>query len=312
MKTFLLPATLLLGLGVASAAPRITPQSIIVNPVQPDLSVNVWVDRDESGRGTPDYFVGDRIRVSTSVNEDAYVYLFNVNPDGSVDQILPNRYASGGNFVKANTVKVFPGANDRFTFDIAGPYGVNKVLALASKTPLDLNQISSFKSGEAFATVNVKGQENFAQALSIVVNPVPQDSWISAVAYYNVAGGYAAQPAPVQPVRPAPAPAPVVVTPPAPRPGAIISIDINIRPFSGAQEVRSYSEDDGWRTEFRANSDLNGVYAYYEDQLVRQGYRLLDRKARGNQIEGRYTKGRAEAKLKVKQTGPRFQVSVKR
>lgn len=101
MKNLLIATSLLLGLSVAAAQARITPQSIIVNPAPADLKVQVWVDRDQSGNGTPNYAVGDRIRIYTSVTDDAYVYLFNVNPDGSVDQILPNRYASGANFVKS-------------------------------------------------------------------------------------------------------------------------------------------------------------------------------------------------------------------
>ncbi|AFZ68195.1 DUF4384 domain-containing protein [Deinococcus peraridilitoris] len=302
MKNLLIATSLLLGLSVAAAQARITPQSIIVNPAPADLKVQVWVDRDQSGNGTPNYAVGDRIRIYTSVTDDAYVYLFNVNPDGSVDQILPNRYASGANFVKANTVKVFPATQDRFTFDIAAPYGVNKVLALASKTQLNLNQISSFQNNEAFATVNVRGQENFAQALSIVVNPVPRNSWITDVAYYNVAGAgsYGNQPTTV------------VVSQPAPRTGAIINIDITIRPFTGAQNVQTYNENAGWRSEFSSNARLDGVYAYYEGELKAQGYRLAERKTRGNQIEGRYARGTEETKLKVKQTGSRFEVSVER
>lgn len=37
----------------ALAAPKLSAQSIIVNPVPTDLSVKVWVDRDTSGDRTP-------------------------------------------------------------------------------------------------------------------------------------------------------------------------------------------------------------------------------------------------------------------
>ncbi|ADV66377.1 DUF4384 domain-containing protein [Deinococcus maricopensis] len=173
---------------IAAAAPQISAQSIIVNPApSTDVSVKVWVDRDTSGTRVPNYRIGDRIRIYTSTDRDAYVYLFNVNPDGSIDQILPNHLQSGGNFVKANTVKAFPSARDQFVFNVAGPYGTNKVLALASTRPLNLQDISSFQGGQSFAQVKQDNQQEFAQALSIVVNPVPQNSWITDVAYYNVA-----------------------------------------------------------------------------------------------------------------------------
>ncbi|GGL08820.1 DUF4384 domain-containing protein [Deinococcus radiotolerans] len=175
-------------LSTAGAQAKISAQSIIVNPTQPDLNVSVRVNKDTSGNQNPAYRVGEVISVSATTNQDAYVYLFNVNPDGSVDQILPNRL-SGENFVKANTTTTFPAAGANFTYSVAGPIGQNKVLALASLTPLNLSQISEFKTTQdQFATVKTQGgQTGLAQALSIVVNPLPQNSWVSDTAFYTVA-----------------------------------------------------------------------------------------------------------------------------
>ncbi|WP_027460658.1 DUF4384 domain-containing protein [Deinococcus murrayi] len=172
----------------AFAQPRLSAQSIIVNPTQPDLSVSVRVDKDATGTANPVYRIGENIRISTTVNRDAYVYLFNVDATGEVTQILPNRFESGANFVKANTTKVFPAPGDAFTFTVDGPVGLNKVLALASLTPLNLDQLSTFKSQQdQFATVNARGQDQLAQALSIVVTPLPQTSWVSDTAFFTVA-----------------------------------------------------------------------------------------------------------------------------
>ncbi|MXV20716.1 DUF4384 domain-containing protein [Deinococcus xianganensis] len=186
--------TALLALGTAAAIStagaqaKISAQSIIVNPTQPDLSVSVRINKDTTGNQNPAYRIDEPISVSTTVNRDAYVYLFNVNPDGSVDQILPNRL-SGENFVKANTTATFPAAGANFTYTVGGPIGQNKVLALASLTPLNLSQISEFKTAQdQFATVKTQGgQTGLAQALSIVVNPLPQNSWVSDTAFYTVA-----------------------------------------------------------------------------------------------------------------------------
>ncbi|MEW6422232.1 MAG: DUF4384 domain-containing protein [Deinococcota bacterium] len=180
----MIPAAMLLG--TAAAAPKISAQSIIVNPTQPDLSVSVRVDKDPSGNGNPIYRVGENISISTTVNRDAYVYLFNVDATGEVTQILPNRL-SDSNFVKANTTVTFPSPGDNFTFTVGSDTGLNKVLALASLTPLNLDQLSSFKSSQdQFATVKAKGQQQLAQALSIVVNPIPQNSWVSDTAFFTV------------------------------------------------------------------------------------------------------------------------------
>ncbi|MBB6017280.1 DUF4384 domain-containing protein [Deinococcus sp. D7000] len=184
-------------LGVAApafAAPKIGAQSIIVNPVPTTLSARVWVDRDRSGTQNPSYRIGEHITLYTSVNENAYVYLFNVNPDGSTDQILPNRI-SASNYVRAGQTRAFPASGDQFTFDVAGPYGLNRVLVIASRHPLSLSQLSSYQNGESFATVKPKTSQGLAQALSIVVDPVPspgvqpvpQTDWVSDTAYYTVA-----------------------------------------------------------------------------------------------------------------------------
>ncbi|MGI8747244.1 MAG: DUF4384 domain-containing protein, partial [Deinococcus sp.] len=93
MKRLLLPLTLVLAAGSATAAPKISAQSIIVNPVTSDVQVKVWTDRDATGKATPDYTIGDKVRVYTTVDQDAYVYLFSVASDGTIEQILPNSYA---------------------------------------------------------------------------------------------------------------------------------------------------------------------------------------------------------------------------
>jgi len=67
------PMTIGLFLAGALAAPQLSPQGIIVNPVPTDLQVRVWVDKDPSKTGNPVYQIGERIQVSVQVNQDAYV-----------------------------------------------------------------------------------------------------------------------------------------------------------------------------------------------------------------------------------------------
>ncbi len=285
-KTLLSAAALGLSLGLlsapAQAAPKISAQSIIVNPVPAAVSVQVWTDRDTSGTQTPNYVPGDKIRLYTRVSRDAYVYLFNVDPNGQVDMILPNRYAGGANFVKANTVKAFPAAGDPFTFDIAAPYGLNKVLALASLTPLNTSSIAGFTSSQSnFAVSNVQGQQQLAQALSIVVNPVqspiPQNSWITDVAFYNVAYGSSSS-APVYDNSP-------VVTLPA------------------------WQNQPQWRSQFQSQQTAAQVYISYANELQSRGYRLVNRDERGNTINARF-QGNDEAQLIITVRGGKFDVQI--
>ncbi|WP_456830049.1 DUF4384 domain-containing protein [Deinococcus sp. UYEF24] len=278
-KLFLaaLPALLL---GTVSAAPKVSAQSIIVNPVVSSLKLRVWTDRDPSGQNTPTYASGDKIQVFVAPTQDAYVYLFNVQTDGQITQILPNRF-SRAELIKANTVKAFPGPGDKFTYNIAGPSGVNKVLALASSTPLNLSQLSSFKNTQdTFATVTVRGQEGLAQALSIVVTPVKDNAWVTDTAQYAVAARPVAQPAPV--------------TSPVPRP--------------------AWTSRNDWTSTFTSSRDtLNGVYTRYTRELQGQGYRFVSSKQNGNHITAQFTNNGA-ATLSVKQEGKsgRFEVKIVR
>ncbi|ADV67488.1 DUF4384 domain-containing protein [Deinococcus maricopensis] len=234
MKHFLITATIAAAASVAAAqtTPTISSQSIIVNPVKPDLQVNVWTAKDTTGTKVPTYVAGEHITLNVKTNQDAYVYLFNVDGKGNVDLILPNRFASGENFVRANTTKAFPSQQDKFTFDIAGPAGVNKVLALASKTKLNLDDIAQFKADQktGFATVTVSGQTGLAQALSIVVKPLPSKDWVTDVAQYQISSK--------------------VATPPVPTTTTTTS----------------------WKSTFQSTLSLRETYNFYANQLKAQGY----------------------------------------
>ncbi|WP_291424076.1 DUF4384 domain-containing protein [Deinococcus sp.] len=278
-------------IGSASATPRITAQSIIVNPVQTNVAVRVWVDRDPSGNVVPNYAPGERIHLYTSVDQDAYVYLFNVDPQGKVDLVLPNQLSGGQNFVKANTTKVFPDSRDNFTFDIAAPYGLNKVLALASTTPLNLDQIASFRSQQGgFATVNVQGQQQLAQALSIVVTPVAQNTWTSDTAYYNVVQGRPAQ-----------------------RPNPVQGYPVPTYPTQPIQGTYPWATQGQWSVYVDINTDsLARTHEQYANQLRSQGYRLVTIRQNGNHIRSEWQRGQQTALLEVKQQGGRYRVQIER
>lgn len=182
--------------GSALAAPELSPQGIIVNPVPTDLQVRVWVNKDPGKTGNPVYQIGERIQVSVQVNQDAYVYIFSVKSTGEIGLILPNAFDQN-NFLRAGETRTFPpAAGARYALEVAGPEGQDRVLAVASRQPLSLAQIADIQTGR----VNLQGADNLARALSIVVTPLPQQDWVSNVAFFIV--GRAAV-TPVQPVQPA-------------------------------------------------------------------------------------------------------------
>lgn len=164
----------------------LSPESIVVNPL-PSYEVEVFVDKDSSGGGSPSYAVGETIRVGVRVSEDAYVYLFNVRSDGSVDQILPNNYDANGqnNFVRAGETKYFPPDGAAYAFQVDAPEGLDKVIAVASQTQLDTSTLASFESDPNFASSEL-GEQGFAEGLSVIVTPLPQDDWVSDTVLFYV------------------------------------------------------------------------------------------------------------------------------
>jgi hypothetical protein len=174
------------------AAPELSPQGIIVNPVPTDLQVRVWVNKDPGKTGNPVYQIGERIQVSVQVNQEAYVYIFSVRSTGEISLILPNAFDQN-NLLRAGETRTFPPATGaRYSLDVGGPEGQDRVLAVASRQPLSLAQIANIQTGQ----VNVQGADNLARALSIVVTPLPERDWVSNVAFFMV--GRAAV-TPVQP-----------------------------------------------------------------------------------------------------------------
>jgi hypothetical protein len=174
---------------IASAVAQqivISPLRIVVNP-RPAFDVNVWVDRDETGDETPVYLGGEEIRFSVQVSEDAYVYLFNLRSDGQIQQILPNRFDRAGqdNFLPAGEIRSFPPAGARYAFLVEPPDGLERVLAVASKRELSTQELAEFQHDAEFATARMD-DEQFARALSIVVEPVPQQEWVTDTALFYV------------------------------------------------------------------------------------------------------------------------------
>ena len=164
----------------------ISPESIVVNP-KPSFDVEVFVDKDSTGNNTPAYAIGEQISISVRVSEAAYVYLFNVRSNGEVVQILPNRYDDDGrnNYLRAGETKVFPPRNARYAYTVDAPRGLDKVIAVASKSELNTSQLADFTADPSFATSNI-GESGFANALSIVVTPLPQTNWVTDTALFYV------------------------------------------------------------------------------------------------------------------------------
>ncbi len=179
--------TLLLGL-VHAQDLRFDPTGIIVNP-DPSFTLDVRFDRSGS---LPSYQVGEEIQVLVRSDRDAFVYLFALDPDGSITQIVPNAY-SDDNVLFAGETKRFPGPGAGYRFTVSEPLGTSSVLAVASIRPLPTNLIVRFLGGAAFATSD-EGLSSFREGFRDVIAGIPQGNWVTSVARYRVLSSAAPAP----------------------------------------------------------------------------------------------------------------------
>lgn len=288
----LIATTALLGGLLSFATPQLTPQGIIVNPIPTDLEVQTWVDRDPSGYGNSTYYFGDKISISAKVNQDAYVYLFNINADGNIDLILPNQL-NADNFMRGGEVRQFPQPGTRYQFTITGPSGVDQVLAVASRQPLSLGQVADIRSGQ----VKVSGASNLARALSIVVTPLPANDWVSDAVRYNVQPKYANNPQP-----------PVVVTP-APRPRSWFAV---IAPFPDKAVLWQNGDDNEFTITYSAGDryDVEHIFSYYHKNLLALGWTKTRFQGRGAAYHADYRRGKERATVDVIPRGGQVEYKV--
>jgi len=144
--------TNLLGVGQDSG---VAPLGIIPTPPESsELEVRIWVDKGA-------YELGESITVHYSLNQPAYVYIWDILPDGTANQILPNATSGGQDNYKT-------AGDHTLTGTIEPPTGTEYLQILASTTPIDP---FAYWSGDPGAFI----QQLQVQILGIV--PEAQRSW---------------------------------------------------------------------------------------------------------------------------------------
>ena len=137
---------------------NVAPLGIFPSPPESsELEVSVWVDKAAYQNGEP-------IVISYSVNKAAYIYVWDILPDGTAVQMFPNASPGGSqNYVQAGEHTV-PG-----NWNIAPPYGTEYVQILATTSPVDPFAFFSPQDPAGFqAQIEV-------QILGIL--PVSETSW---------------------------------------------------------------------------------------------------------------------------------------
>ena len=106
------------------------PQGIIIEPPEEEgLSVHIWVDK-------PVYTLEEKVKIHFEINQDAYVYIWDIDPAGKVTLLLPNYYEPD-NFFQAGTYTIpSPGKGYSFGFAPGSPTGTEWLQIMATTQPV--------------------------------------------------------------------------------------------------------------------------------------------------------------------------------
>lgn len=150
---------LVLALG-ASALGQVEPLGIVVEPPAGDLTVTITTDK-------PAYAVGEAVRITFTLNRPAYVYIWDIPPDGNVTQIFPNYY-DPQNYFPAGTHTV-PTPGKTYVLRVQPPLGTEWLQIMATTEPVPA--FSGYSPGSPFPLLGADPESWGVQVLGLVPEP---------------------------------------------------------------------------------------------------------------------------------------------
>ena len=119
---------------------------ITATPKDAEFRVDVRTDRRT-------YAIGDKAVVIVRPNKDCYVTLLNVRSNGEIYQLLPNKYKRD-NLMRANADNYVPSRSDDYEVTICEPRGRERVMAIATTAPINMDEIERIVSADTNALVS--------------------------------------------------------------------------------------------------------------------------------------------------------------
>ncbi|ACM23910.1 PEGA domain-containing protein [Thermotoga neapolitana] len=152
-------------------------KSIIIFPEKPYFTVDVWLDKPEGSV----YNVGERIEIFVKSSRDAYILVYDINAQGKVTLIFPNKYESD-NFVRANEIKKIP-SRSTYSLRVSPPYGKEYIQVIASTTPIPIfKELKELGTTQMFPTLS----DNVEEYVQKRLKPYLTGEWVSDITYFYV------------------------------------------------------------------------------------------------------------------------------
>jgi hypothetical protein len=134
------------------------------SPKQSDLQIDASVDRPDRT-----YARGEVLKLSIKTNQDAFVTIFNVGPNGKVTQLFPNKFQKDS-LIKADVDTRIPSDESNVQIRISGILGAELIKIVATNKPTDLGIKIVANSDQAFTALN-GGVQELVRDLEVTTNP---------------------------------------------------------------------------------------------------------------------------------------------
>lgn len=121
------------------------------------------------------YKIGEKVEFNViSEDKDGYLYLLDRQPDGSVIVILPNA-ARKEYRIKAGEPVLIP-ANLGFSIRAAEPAGVDKVIAIVTKNPINIFKFG-LNAGEWYSEARGAAKNILSRGMALELAKLPAKEW---------------------------------------------------------------------------------------------------------------------------------------
>ncbi len=164
---------------VGTAGQQPVPEGILVQPAQTPLAVQLGLEKAS-------YTPGERLRLTITLSQDSYVYIYNITPDRRVNLLFPNAYQPM-NLLKAGTHTI---PNQRYSFVISPPTGFECIQVLALAAPLPLEQLvpgGTLTPQNPFPLLSRNPKEFRALMQGLIVGSVSATGWAAAWTCFQIA-----------------------------------------------------------------------------------------------------------------------------
>lgn len=143
---------------------------------------------------------GDSITLTFEANKDCYLTIMDMGTSGRIIRLWPNEYSRNDNFVRAHSPTRFPSPRDNFKYLIAGPGGVERIIAFATTERGKILSEQEFQRlRDTGFTQFVGGAKDLAMTFQRNTNALGAGSkWGTAQVNLCIGSGSSGPPVPIQ------------------------------------------------------------------------------------------------------------------